>query len=374
MRVPFSPYNDPTRIEDPQAILGLMGFEDDFDTPAKVRARVAALRGDPSKFENDQQYGLAGMMLRGPTAAKLSKTLYGQGAAGREAFDEEATKENRQAQVIRQNALAQTMENIKGRRDSERQQREFDANEGYRKQNLALQWAQERRQAAADARQADADARGEFAAVADPITGEVIIYNKRTGERVHGAQSVGQGQQPQFNPAARVKPTEKMRNDLAAIQQQRGTVQGAVNAVTGNPEAFGLNAKSVAEQFGGPFGQAVANWMRNPEDVASRALVMNNVSKIITERAGATQTAQELQRLRGFLPNETDSPDMVMAKFNAFLDYLDEQEAATRGYTLDELGYTPRVGAGPRKPGFQQPGASAPGSPGSSPDNPIVLE
>ena len=89
----------------------------------------------------------------------------------------------------------------------------------------------------------------------------------------------------------------------------------------------------------------MADWVRDPQNSSARAYVLNNVSTIINERAGGAQSEQELARLRGFLPGETDDVPKITAKFNAFLDYLDEKEAATRGYTPQELGFKPRVGA-----------------------------
>lgn len=199
------------------------------------------------------------------------------------------------------------------------------------------------------------DQEGKKQWAVDPLTGR--LYNQITGEwkddmpmQAGGAQAL-----PQFNPQLGMKPTEKMKNDLVAIQQQRGSVQGALTAAQGNPKAFGFG-EGALERFGGDVGTAFAQWKRNPQDTATRAYVLNNVSAIINERAGAAQSVQELARLRGFLPSETDDVAHVEAKFNAFLDYLDEREAATRGYSPDQLGFTPRTGAGPRKPEYRTPG------------------
>jgi hypothetical protein len=257
-----------------------------------------------------------------------------------------------------------TMGNLESQREQAQRQAELEqarksklAQFGYEtavgeKQNKEeeARWQKDYNLRAAEAnRRADSES---WAVIADPVSGGFIRYNKKTGEYAPigpGGGAKGEGTLPQFNPALGMKPTEKMKNDLLAIQQQRAAITGATGTAKMNPQAFGVSATNLAEQFGGAVGAAIAGWKRNPQDTAARSFVLNNVSKIINERAGAAQSAQELARLRGFLPNEIDDVARVEAKFNSFLDYLDEIEAATRGYTMEELGYTRRVGAGPTK-------------------------
>ena len=360
---------DYTRIFEPEVLMQALGYDEGFDKPEKIRARAAALRGDPSRFENDQQYGLAGMMLRGPTAERLAKTLYTQGATGKRGYEDELAAQTQGGQQARQSALALTMGNLKDKRAAEAKAAEDARAEAHWQAEQRLREAAERRQAA----QMGQDA---YAAIADPITGEIVLYNKKTGERAgqQGGAPVGPRDPatlPQFNPARGMKPTEKMKNDVTSIQQQRASVQGALDSAKSNPNAFGFT-QGALERFGGDVGTALAQWKRNPMDTATRAYVLNNVSTIINERAGAAQSVQELARLRGFLPSETDDAEHVEAKFNAFLDYLDEREAATRGYSTEELGYKPRSHGG--APGGPAAAPAAAGGAGSSRDNPIVLE
>lgn len=333
---------DYTREFDPTALMQALGYEADFDSPAKARARAAALRGRPEDFGQESAAGMGGMMLRGPTAAKVSDALYRSGERGKQNYAEQVNTETERGREARRTALTATMQNMKDKRAEDWKGKEFDAEQGYRAQTLALQRAQEARLAAAE--------KAQWSAIADPITGEIVLYNKMTGEKMDGQQGGGgprdPDQMPLFNPQRGMKPTEKMKNDLTSIQQQRASVQGALEGAKGNPNAFGLK-QGALERFGGDVGTAFAQWKRNPMDTATRAYVLNNVSTIINERAGAAQSVQELARLRGFLPSETDDAAHVEAKFNAFLDYLDEREAATRGYSSEELGYKPRThGAG----------------------------
>jgi hypothetical protein len=197
--------------------------------------------------------------------------------------------------------------------------------------------------------------REKYGVAVDPITGTMRMYNGTTGEWKDSEGGTAP-QQSVFNVNVTGKPTTQMSSDLLKLRQQRGAIEGAMRAATANPQAFGF-VQGAGDQFGGQLGSAMANWVRNPQDSAARAGVLNNVSTIINDRAGSAQSEQELGRLRGFLPSETDDVPKIIGKFNAFLDYLDEKEAATRGFTTGELGMKPRVGA--PAPQQQKPGVGA---------------
>lgn len=320
----------------------LLNPDEEFADPTARAATAAALRRQNAMGVVGQLMGVKPTMQAGQNLQEGAQTSLRTALAKQQASKEAASRklEREQAQA---NWQAQ-MERDK-QRDIE-QRRQFQIQES----RLGANQNQE--------------ARKQWASAVDPITGQMRLYNQITGEwrdepGMGGNAMPGRpGQQPQFNPQMGMKPTEKMKNDLTGIQQQRGAIEGALGAVEQRPGAFGVSARNIAEQFGGPVGSALAAWTRSPEDTAARSFVLNNVSAIINERAGAAQSVQELARLRGFLPNETDDPARVQAKFNAFLDYLDEREAATRGYTMDQLGRAPRTGAGPRKPEYQTPGAA----------------
>jgi hypothetical protein len=222
--------------------------------------------------------------------------------------------------------------------------------------NWQANYAENQRQFGIEQKRLGEQAQRQFSVATDPITGTMRMYNATTGEW-KDTQGGTKPTQDVFNVNVTGKPTTQMQNDLLGIRQQRGAIAGAVRAATANPKAFGFG-QGAAEQFGGELGAAMANWVREPQNSAARAFVLNNVSAIINERAGSAQSKQELDRLRGFLPSETDDVQKLGAKFNAFLDYLDEKEAATRGYSPQELGFTPRIGAP----------AGAPAAPGQAVD------
>lgn len=314
----------------------LLNPDEDFSDPAKRQATAAALRRQYDMGTLGQLMGTQPTVQAGSAMQEASQGSLRGALAKQQAAKEAAARAEERKQ-------AQANEDRRFRE----QQRQFGIEQG----RLAA------------SQSADA-----FAIVADPVTGGFVRYNKKTGEvtPVDTGGLGAPGRQPQFNPQLGMKPTEKMKNDLMAIQQQRGAIQGALGAVQQQPQAFGVSPTNLAEQFGGPIGAALAGWVRNPQDTAARSFVLNNVSSIINERAGAAQSVQELARLRGFLPNETDSPEKVAAKFNAFLDYLNEREAATRGYTPEQLGMKPSGGALDQSP-WQAPQGAAPQAPAARP-------
>jgi hypothetical protein len=240
------------------------------------------------------------------------------------------------------------------------------AQRAQQQQNWQANYAENQRQFGIEQGRLRDQAHRQYSVSVDPITGTMRMYNATTGEwkDAQGGTKPGDAPLDVFNVNVTGKPTTQMQNDLLGIRQQRGAIAGAIRAANANPKAFGFQ-QGAGDQFGGELGAAMANWVRDPQNSAARSFVLNNVSAIINERAGSAQSAQELSRLRGFLPSETDDVGKITAKFNAFLDYLDEKEAATRGYTTEQLGYKPRVGAPAQNavPGAQtvDPAAPRPG-------------
>ena len=126
-------------------------------------------------------------------------------------------------------------------------------------------------------------------------------------------------------PAA---PNAAQQKELMSINQQRSIVNGALNAVTSTPGAFTFK-RGVAGKL--PFGETLAGRTETPQETQARAYVFNNVSRVINERAGAAQSAQELARLNSFLPADTDGPEQIKNKLNGFITYLNDLESGTRG-------------------------------------------
>lgn len=123
------------------------------------------------------------------------------------------------------------------------------------------------------------------------------------------------------------KLSESTKKELTSIGQQRAAIDGALKAVAETPDAFSFG-RGTATRMGGT-AETIAGRFDSEAQTMARSYVYNNVSKIINERAGAAQSAQELARLRGFLPAEQDNATQVRNKLTAFKAYLSDVERGT---------------------------------------------
>lgn len=178
----------------------------------------------------------------------------------------------------------------------------------------------------------DARAREQFSAGGNTYDAERgVVVNTRT----QTATPVTAGGQP-LAP----KLSEAVKKELLSISQQRAVIEGAVKAVKETPTAFGM-ARGLAT-MAGSVPESIAGRNDSDAERQARAYVFNNVSSVINERAGAAQSAQELARLRSFLPAETDTSDQIVSKFEGFKQYLDDKERGTRPQPAPPAG-GPRV-------------------------------
>jgi hypothetical protein len=158
-----------------------------------------------------------------------------------------------------------------------------------------------------------------------PTAGQIVetangpmLINTRTGQ----AQPIMVDGQP-LAP----KLTSEQNKDITSINQQRAAVNGAIQLVEATPSAFSFG-RGLASKL--PGGETLAGRTEKPQETEARSAVFNIVSKVINERAGAAQSAQELTRLNAFLPSELDNAESVKRKLNGFNKYLNEQEKGTR--------------------------------------------
>lgn len=178
--------------------------------------------------------------------------------------------------------------------------------------------------------------------VLDPERG--LLVDPRTGQ----ARPVTMGGQP-----VGMKVAPEARKELMSINQQRAAIGGAIQAAEKSPSAFGL-WRGLAASL--PGGETLAGRMETMDETQARAYVFNNVSRIINERAGAAQSAQELARLQQFLPGASDNQTQIINKLKGFNKYLDDLERGTR---------TPSGGAAPA--------GNTGGASGSFGDDPLGL-
>jgi hypothetical protein len=125
------------------------------------------------------------------------------------------------------------------------------------------------------------------------------------------------------------KPSAATEKELLGLRQQNSIIDGAIAAVDKTPDAFSMGRGMAT--MAGAIPESVAGRFDNDAQRQARSYVFNNVSKVINERAGAAQSAQELERLRSFLPAETDNADQIKSKLQAFKSYLSDMQAGTKG-------------------------------------------
>jgi hypothetical protein len=179
------------------------------------------------------------------------------------------------------------------------------------------------REMAAAARAQAAATRDQAAATreANAVTYDAdrgVLVNRATGE----ARPAMQGGQP-IGPKERLTDTQK--KELASIDSQQNILKGALAEVDKTPDAFGT-VRGLAT-MAGAIPESMAGKLDSPAQREARSYVFNVVSKVINERAGAAQSAQELARLRSFLPAETDNAQQVKDKLTSFSSYLENSRA-----------------------------------------------
>lgn len=122
------------------------------------------------------------------------------------------------------------------------------------------------------------------------------------------------------------KMSEHQKKELSGIDAQLNTTERALELVKNTPSAFGFVRGSATRA--GATAETIAGRFDKPEEREARSTVFNIVSKVINERAGAAQTAQELARLRSFLPAEQDDAEAIRDKMKGFQSFLLEQRKA----------------------------------------------
>jgi hypothetical protein len=149
-----------------------------------------------------------------------------------------------------------------------------------------------------------------------------VVVNTRQGT----AAPVTMGGQP-----LGAKPSQSARKELEEITSQQATIKAAINAAKATPSAFGFWRGMATEM--GASAETLAGRTESEAETLARAFVFNNVSSVITARAGTAQTPHESARLRAFLPAPQDGPDKVVQKLQGYERYLEEKRGVYSGAT-----------------------------------------
>jgi hypothetical protein len=116
------------------------------------------------------------------------------------------------------------------------------------------------------------------------------------------------------------------KTDLRDINKQQTVVAGALQAVKNTPSAFGYKRGAT----GAILGESLSNRMETPAETEARSYVFNIVSKVIHDRAGASQTPTEIAKINRFLPNEFDNAKAIERKLNGFQTFLADEAKGVR--------------------------------------------
>jgi hypothetical protein len=126
-------------------------------------------------------------------------------------------------------------------------------------------------------------------------------------------------EQPPAQPPATM--ASAMLNNAASLRNARI----ALDLVNQRPQSFGL-AAGVQNMVPGVLERT------DPDGTQARAAVANLGSLVIHDRSGAAVTAAEFPRLRPFIPQVSDPPDVVKTKLASFVreyeDMLKDQYSA----------------------------------------------
>lgn len=152
--------------------------------------------------------------------------------------------------------------------------------------------------------------------VYDPERGVIVDPRTATSRPVLAAGGAPVG----------AKLPESSKKELASIDAQANTIDSAIKSVQATPSAFSFT-RGLAT-MAGAVPETIAGRADSTAEREARSFVFNVVSKVINERAGAAQSAQELARLRSFLPAESDNARQIEDKLSAFKTYLGEQRKA----------------------------------------------
>ena len=170
------------------------------------------------------------------------------------------------------------------------------------------------------------------------------------GETPSGVRVLGEDGKPLSKPLKDLPPAV----NTAIIENNKALdkIDRALGETQKNPNAFGLKN----------YVPDAILQRTDPQGVPARAVVADIGSMVIHDRSGAAVTAAEFPRLRPFVPQATDSPDVVAKKLQNFRTELASIQKDMAMTYSREQGYKPNP-AQVRNMDKPQPAAAAPAAP-----------
>lgn len=294
-----------------------MAFPFDFQPDPAVRAQAL------ERLMRQRQLGYLGQLSGDKVLSPIGQRLVGESAQGME-----ADAQGQQAMAARAMQAQQF----------QRQQASDAARLQMEQQKLGL----ERMKMAQD----------QFAAIADPVTGEVILYNKKTGQRIGGTAT------PRTGAAASGLKPQQFEQD---VQKYGADMEEIAKAAPDVATLKGFASQPDQPGFG-PIAGRVPDFMTSGEGVAARQAAGRLMANLLHMISGAAVSEPELQRqlqARGL--GTTATPE----QFRQGVKALEEEYANLAKQRRAK--YVPQVPQTyEERGGFKPGGAPAPSAPGAA--------
>jgi hypothetical protein len=138
-----------------------------------------------------------------------------------------------------------------------------------------------------------------------------MLVDPRTGE----ARPVTSGGVPVQKPGKDIPAN--VNKSIIDNQQSLGKIDRAIESITSNPKALGL-------QYAIPGAETVGQYL-DSEGVPTRAAVADVGSLVLHDRSGAAVTVSEFPRLKPFIPTASDDPKAAVAKLRQLRKAMAEE-------------------------------------------------
>lgn len=166
------------------------------------------------------------------------------------------------------------------------------------------------------------------------------------GQAPTGTVATNAAGEPLTRPLKAIPPN--VNNAIIENNTALSKLDQAMEAVKGNPKAFGAQNYIIPDAI---------QQRLDPTGVAARAIVADIGSLKIHDRSGAAVSAMEFPRLKPFIPQASDSPEVVITKLQNFKREAAQIQADLTATYSREQGYKPSPVLSDRPPA--QPAATA---------------